>query len=623
MNRYPLWRYILILVLIVIGIIYALPNLYGEDPAIQISNKNGDPLPAQIANQVGTALTAQQIPFSSIKPEAHDVLIRFVDANDQLRAQDVIQATLGEDYSVALNLATRTPAWLLAIGAQPMQLGLDLRGGIHFLLYVDTDALIKHTQQGDIQLFGQQLRDGRVRYTQLSNLATGIQVRFQDAASQQAGLNLLQNRFPNYTFSAQNTNGAFYVNGVVTQQNLQTMRQYAIDQNLFILRKRVNELGVGEPVIQQQGADHISVDLPGIQDSAQAKNIIGKVATIQLQLVDMQADAIAAAKTGVTPIGDTLYQTTNGPLLLKSEAILTGTSIISASSIIGDNGKPAVSVRVSGSEVPNFNKVTGDNVNKLMATVYIETDTVKSMENGKIVSRQKQVAKVINVANIEEALGNSFQITGLESAQYAQNLALLLRSGAYPAPVSFVQERVVGPSLGKENIHMGVLSTEIGSLLVIAFMAFYYAVFGLIADVALLLNIVFIIAILSLLGATLTLPSIAGIVLTVGMAVDANVLINERIREELRNGMSPQAAIAAGYARAFSTIVDANVSTLIVAVVLLALGTGPVQGFAVTLIIGLLTSMVTAIFFTRALVNLTYGRRVQIKKLSIGMKEAQ
>jgi len=398
------------------------------------------------------------------------------------------------------------------------------------------------------------------------------------------------------------------------------MRQYAIDQNLFILRKRVNELGVGEPVIQQQGADHISVDLPGIQDSAQAKDIIGKVATIQLQLVDMQADAAAAVKTGVTPIGDTLYQTDNGPILLKTQAILTGTSIISASSIIGDNGKPAVSVRVSGSEVPGFNKVTGDNVNKLMAVVYIETNTVKSMENGKIVSRQKQVAKVINVANIEEALGNSFQITNLESAQYAQNLSLLLRSGAYPAPVSFVEERVVGPSLGKENIQMGVRSTEIGSLLVIAFMAFYYAMFGLIADVALLLNIVFIVAILSLLGATLTLPSIAGIVLTVGMAVDANVLINERIREELRNGMSAQAAIAAGYARAFSTIVDANVSTLIVAVVLLALGTGPVQGFAVTLIIGLLTSMITAIFFTRAIVNLTYGRRINIKKLSIGMK---
>lgn len=620
MNRYPLWRYILIVILIVLGFLYALPNLYGEDPAIQISNKNGDAIPAQVLSQVSSALNAQQISFSSIKPEAHSVLIRFLDPNDQLKAQDVIQATLGEDYSVALNLATRTPAWLLAIGAQPMQLGLDLRGGIHFLLYVDTDALIKHTQEGDIQSFGQQLRDARIRYTQLNNLPSGIQIQFQNAESQQAALSLLEGRFPNYTFSAQTVNGMLYVNGVVTAQNLQTMRQYAIDQNLFILRKRVNELGVGEPVIQQQGADHISVDLPGIQDSAQAKDIIGKVATIQLQLVDMQADAAAAARTGVTPLGDTLYQTDNGPILLKSQAILTGSSIISASSIVGDNGKPAVSVRVSGSEIPEFNKVTGDNVNKLMAVVYIETATVKSLENGKVVSRQKQVAKVINVANIEEALGSSFQITGLESAQYAENLALLLRSGAYPAPVSFVQERVVGPSLGKENIHMGVLSTEIGSLLVIAFMAFYYAAFGLIADVALLLNIVFIVAILSILGATLTLPSIAGIVLTVGMAVDANVLINERIREELRVGMSPQAAIAAGYARAFATIVDANVSTLIVAVVLLALGSGSVQGFAVTLIIGLLTSMVTAIFFTRAIVNLTYGRRTHLTKLSIGMK---
>lgn len=616
MNRYPLWRYILIVLLIVLGIIYALPNLYGADPAIQISNKNGDPIPSSVVDQVNRVLSSQNIPFLSDTTDQHQALIRFTDPSDQLKAQDVIQAALGSDYSVALNLATRTPAWLLAIGAQPMQLGLDLRGGIHFLLYVDTDALLKHTQESDIQSFGQQLREARVRYSQLNNLGgQGIAIYFQNAADLQSALTLLQNRFPNYTFKANN----LMITGLVTDQNLVKMRQNAIDQNLFILRKRVNELGVSEPVIQQQGVDHISVDLPGIQDSAQAKNIIGKVATIRLQLVDTQNDPNMAAKTGVTPMGDKLYQTDSGPVLLKTDAILTGTSIISASSMMGDNGRPSVSVRVSGDEVPEFNKVTGDNVNKPMAVVYIETNTVKSFVNGKVVSRQQQSEKIINIANIEEALGSNFQITNLESAQYAQNLALLLRSGAYPAPVSFVEERVVGPSLGKENIRMGVRSTEIGSLLVVIFMAIYYAAFGLIADVALLLNIVFIIAILSVLGATLTLPSIAGIVLTVGMAVDANVLINERIREELRNGMSPQAAIYAGYERAFATIVDANVTTLIVALVLLTLGSGAVQGFAVTLIIGLLTSMVTAIFFTRGIVNLVYGRR-NVTKLSIGMR---
>lgn len=616
MNRYPLWRYVLIVLLIVLGFIYALPNLYGADPAIQISNKNGDPVPSSVVDQVNSVLNSQNIPFLSDKTDQHQALVRFADPSDQLKAQDVIQAALGSDYSVALNLATRTPAWLLAIGAQPMQLGLDLRGGIHFLLYVDTDALLKHTQESDIQSFGQQLREARVRYSQLNNLGgEGIAIYFQNAADLQSALTLLQNRFPNYTFKANN----LMITGLVTDQNLVKMRQNAIDQNLFILRKRVNELGVSEPVIQQQGVDHISVDLPGIQDSAQAKNIIGKVATIRLQLLDTQNDPVVAAKTGVTPMGDKLYQTDNGPVLLKTDAILTGTSIISASSMMGDNGRPSVSVRVSGDEVPEFNKVTGDNVNKPMAVVYIETNTVKSFVNGKVVSRQQQTEKIINIANIEEALGSNFQITNLDSAQYAQNLALLLRSGAYPAPVSFVEERVVGPSLGKENIRMGVESTEIGSLLVVVFMALYYAVFGLIADVALLLNIVFIVAILSLLGATLTLPSIAGIVLTVGMAVDANVLINERIREELRNGMSPQAAIYAGYERAFATIVDANVTTLIVALVLLTLGSGAVQGFAVTLIIGLLTSMVTAIFFTRGIVNLAYGRR-HVTKLSIGMR---
>ncbi len=620
MNRYSPWRYVLMIVLIVIGVIYALPNLFGSDPAIQLSNKNGAPIAAAVIQKVTSTLQQQNISFLSVTAQKQIALVRFADTEEQLKAQDVIQAVLGPDYSVALNLASKTPAWLEAIGAKPMNLGLDLRGGIHFLLYVNSAALVEHDQQSDIQSFGRELRTAEIRYRHLDNLGTkGVVIGFEKTDNQQKALAFLAQRFPNYTFTAKTQNGEPVIVGEVSAENLQKMREYAIDQNLFILRKRVNELGVGEPVIQQQGADHISVDLPGIQDTARAKNIIGKVATIRLQLVDTEGDANAAAKTGVVPFGDQLFQTDNGPVLLKNQVILKGSDITNASSIIGEDGRPAVSVQVGGSDVSQFNKITAQNVNKPLAVVYIETNTIKSLENGKVIERQKQSERVINVANIQEALGARFQITNLESSQYAQNLALLLRSGAYPAPVSFVQERVVGPSLGKENIHMGVLSTEIGSLMVILFMLFYYRLFGVVADVALILNIVFIIAILSLLGATLTLPSIAGIVLTVGMAVDANVLINERIREELRNGMSPQAAIYAGYERAFSTIVDANVTTLIVATVLLVLGSGPVQGFAVTLIIGLITSMMTAIFFTRGIVNLIYGNR-QVKQLSIGIR---
>jgi len=625
MNQYPLWRYILIVVLVILGVVYALPNIYGDDPAIQISPSNAQPVTAELVSKTKAALTQHRISYLSIKQQPSNVLVRFPDTSTQLKAQDLLEAALGNKYTIALNLASKTPKWLQALGAEPMKLGLDLRGGIHFLMQVDTDALIKESQNSDVHSMGTQLREANVRYAGMTNLGDkGVLLRFRDDSTQQDALSLLKRNFPQYQFQAKQQGTSYIIHGQMFPQEFVKLQQHAVEQNITILRNRVNELGVAEPVIAQQGKNKISVDLPGIQDTARAKGLIGKVATIRLQLVDTEHDAAQAASTGIVPFGDTLYKFAQNegdqpqPILLKNQVILHGSSIVSASTITGEDGRPAVSIRAGGSEIPFFNKVTRENVNKPLAVVYSEKKMEKKILDGKVVRIPVQIDKVINVANINQALAGNFQIMGLDSMLYAKNLALLLRSGAYTAPVAIVAENVVGPSLGKANIEMGVLSTEIGSLLVIIFMAVYYRLFGLIANVALILNVVFVVAIMSLLGATMTLPGIAGIVLTVGMAVDANVLINERIREELRAGVTPQAAIYAGYERAFSTIVDANVTTLIVAIVLFALGTGPVQGFAVTLTIGLLTSMVTAIFFTRAIVNLVYGNR-SVKQLSIGI----
>lgn len=616
MNRYPLWRYVLLAFFILVGAIYAFPNLYGEDPAIQISAKKGVPIRAELEKRIASNLSAQSIPYQYFQPTAANaILVRFPNTEAQLKAEDVIQASVGTDYSVALNLAPRTPKCLQAIGAKPMRLGLDLQGGIHFLLDVDVDAMLKAQESGDVHSMAIALHEARVRYTNMSSDSQEIIIHFRDMQAREQGMNLLQKQFRDYQFQGQ----GLTIRWTISKEALHQIQQNAVDQITTILRTRINELGVAEPVIQQQGESYISVDLPGIQDTARAKDIIGKVATIRLQLVDVEHDAQTAAKTGAMPFGSKLYTYENEPVLLKQQVVLKGTSIINASSIIGETGRPAVQIRVRGSEVSSFNRITEENVGKPLAVVYVETKTTRHLENGKVVTWHCQLERVINIATIQTALGNDFQITNLSTMEYAKNLALLLHSGAYPVPVDFVQERVVGPSLGQENIHMGVLSTEIGALLVVLFMAFYYRLFGIIADIALILNIIFIVAVLSILGATLTLPGIAGIVLTVGMAVDANVLINERIREELRNGMSFHASIKSGYDRAFATIVDANVTTLIVMIVLFTLGSGPVQGFAVTTTIGLLSSMLTAIFFTRAVVNLIYGRR-GVFRLSIGIK---
>lgn len=615
MNRYSIWHYLLLAALIIFGIIYTLPNLYGEDPALQITTKDLSVLTPETQTQVQTILKDSHISPLSQQLTNKVLLIRFKDTDDQLKAEDRIESALGNNFVVALNLATRTPKWLLAFGAEPMKLGLDLRGGIHFLLDVDTKALAKAQMTGDISAMTTELRKERIRYTDIGTENQNMIVHFRDADAANQALILLKKDFYEYEFEKHDAT----ITGQLTKAAVHQIQQTAIDQITLILQKRVNELGVAEPVIQQQGANQISLDLPGIQDTARAKDVIGKVATVRFQLQDIEHDAEVAKRTGMIPIGSKLYTFENQPVLIKNQVILRGTSIANASSMIGDNGRPAVQIRITGNEVNSFNRITGAHVGKPLATIYVETEAVKEKVGNEWITTHKQVERIISIASINSALGNNFQIFNLNSMDYAKELALLLRSGAYPVPVDFVQERVVGPSLGKENIHMGVMSTVAGSLLVIVFMALYYRLFGIIADLAVVLNVLLLIATLSLIGATLTLPGIAGIVLTVGMAVDANVLINERIREELRNGLTPQASIKIGYDRAFATIIDAHVTALIVMVILFALGSGAVQGFAVTTTIGLLYSMITAIFCTRAIVNWIYGRR-NVKHLSVGIK---
>lgn len=621
MNKYPLWRYILLVLLIVLGVIYALPNMYGSSPAIQISAK-GDATLQGVEAKVVQVLQQDHIKHGMINQEGDQLLVRFADPTVQFQAQDVVQQSLGSNYIVAANLVANTPAWLRDLGAEPMRLGLDLQGGVHFLLAVDVKAMVHQREMGDLHSMVDQLRANDLHYSSvnLDKARHGIQLTFPTLGLAKKAADVLSDNFFQYQIKTGSVNGVAVLTAKLLPASLVKIENYAVDQNISTLRNRVNALGVAEPVIQRQGATHISVDLPGIQDMARAQNLIGKVATIELHLQDSDHDANAAANGGVIPFGSQLYYFHGQPVLLKNQIVLRGSSIVSAATSTGQNGMPAVAIRLNGDGAELFNRITGDNIGKPLAVVYVQTKSVKTKVGGKVVLKHVQQRKVINIATIQSALGNSFQITGLDSVKEANNLALLLRSGAYSAPVDFVAHRLIGPSLGRDNIHMGILSTEIGSLAVIIFMLLYYRLFGIFADMALLLNIIFIMAIGSLLGVTLTLPGIAGIVLTVGMAVDANVLINERIREELRLGMSPQASIFAGYERAFVTIVDSNVTTLIVAVVLLALGSGSVQGFAVMLIIGILTSMVTSIFFTRALVNLIYGTRKQLSKLSIGIR---
>lgn len=617
-NRYPLWKNLLLIALFIIGLIFASPNLFGDDPAIQISGKHGVVVDNTTLESIKNILNKDNIAYKNVEITKTGLLVRFKETDSQLKASDIIKNILGDNYSVAFNLAPATPAWLNAIGAIPMKLGLDLRGGVHFLLNVDIDSVLAHRQEGNVSAIMSALKDKNIRYTEVSLQPkdNSVLMSFREPIQQQAAMNSLPYQFSDLMFTAQD---ALHIRAVFKAPALQALRQAALDQTMMTLRNRVNELGVSDAVVQQQGSDRVSVDLPGVQDTAYAKEILGGTATLEFHLQDMTNDPTVAKSTGVNPIGSTLYASDFGPVLLKNQVVLTGNSITDAfSSFNSENGKPNVVIRLGGGGERLFNHITAQNVGKPMATVYIETLFETQVVNGKKVTVQKKNARVINIATIQSALGSNFEITGV-AQQESRNLALLLRAGALPAAINYEEERTVGPTLGQENIHKGVLSVEVALLIVIIFMAAYYRFFGFVADIALLSNLVLLIALLSILGATLTLPGIAGIVLTLGMAVDANVLIFERIREEWRNGATPQVSIYAGYERALITIIDANVTTLIVAMILFGIGTDAVKGFAVTLTLGILTSMLTAVMFTRAIVNYVYGSRSHLKQISIGI----
>lgn len=616
-NKYPLWKNLLLIIIAVIGFIYAIPNLYTEHPVVQITAENPVDY-EEVKNQIQNALERDKIRYQSVTVRDDGIEMVFNSTDTQLLARDVIKNTLGNQYTVALNLAPSTPGWLRRIHAEPMKQGLDLRGGVHFLLEVDVDSVISRRYEGLMRNISQTLREMGIRYTGMRYVANkGVYLRFRDEPILDQALTGLKEKMGDLVIVKSKNVNELAVS--ITPAEINAIRQNTIEQTMSILRNRVNELGVGEAVVQQQGATRVAVDLPGIQDAARAKQILGGTATLQFYLVDQENDASIAKQTGAVPVNDKLYMMDNYPILLKRQIVLSGDSITSAvSSFDQQTATPAVQIQLGGGGESLFTKVTRENIGKRMAIVYVETKNSIQTINGVDTRVTHKEERVISAPVIQNALGNNFQITGLTDSKEASNLALLLRAGALPAAIYPIEERTVGPTLGKENIRRGIVSLEVGMGLILILMLVYYRLFGVFANIALLINLVLLCALLSMIDATLTLPGIAGIVLTVGMAVDANVLINERIREELRNGLSPQAAISAGYDRAFSTILDANITTLIVAIILFAVGTGPVRGFAVTLSLGLLTSMLTGITFTRAMVNWYYGGRT-VKKLSIGI----
>ena len=611
MNRYPLWKNLLVLLVIVVAALYAAPNLYPEDPAVQVSHESGTLEPG-LGERLRKLLEDKGLHVKGVEQGPEKLLIRLTSTEDQLKAADLIKSELGRGYIVALNLAPATPQWLQAINAKPMNLGLDLRGGVYFLLEVDMDTAVRQAMNRYESEFRTELRNAKLRYLGVRAGKREVTVKFKDEQTARQALELLEDQYRDeLQFDLAQEGEAWILKARLTEKAERELKKFALHQNLTTLRKRVNELGVAEPVIQQQGENRVVVQLPGVQDTARAKEILGATATLEFRLVDEEHDPFLARDTGKVPVGSRLYFDREGnPILLKREVIITGDRIVDAASgIDSQSGTPAVYITLDAKGARRMAKVSGENVGKLMGVVFIEDKVETETVDGKPVRKVRRKEEVINVARIREQLSKRFQITGLDSTREARNLALLLRAGALAAPMQIVEERTVGPSLGQQNIEQGFESVVIGFLLVVVFMALYYRVFGLVADLALFANLLLIVAIMSMIGATLTLPGIAGIVLTVGMAVDANVLIFERIREELRAGNSPQAAIQAGYAKAFSTIADANITTLIAALVLFGFGTGPIKGFAVTLSIGIVSSMFTAIVGTRAVINLIYGRQ--------------
>ncbi len=617
MNRYPLWKYLLLLVVLGLGALYALPNIFPEQPAIQISRDDGKSVASSLTARVRNALDKAGIDSGDASINEGKLLIRVGSSEAQLRAADALKQALGNDYIVALNLAPTTPDWLRAIGAKPMNLGLDLRGGVHFLLEVDMATVIEETYDRYARDLPRYLRDNDIRYSRAFRDGEQVKIRFPNQSAFQAAQDALSSEFPELDIRVSEDESATLI-VTLSEEEAERIRDFALQQNLTTLRNRVNEIGVAEPLVQRQGQDRIVVELPGVQDTAQAKRLLGKTATLEYRLVAQGEDPRAAAESGVAPPGTDLFRRRNGqPILLEEDVIASGDQLVDASAGFDQqSNQPAVFVTLNGAAADRMFNVTQDHVGDPMAVLFIENKIETRYVDGEPVYERKKIEEVISVATIRGVFGKRFQTTGLSSNE-AHDLALLLRAGALAAPVQIVEERTVGPSLGKDNIAQGRNAVIIGFLLVVAFMLVYYRTFGLFANAALFTNLILIVALLSLLQATLTLPGIAGIVLTVGMAVDANVLIFERIREELDSGSAPQSAIASGYDKALSSIADANVTTLIAAVVLFGFGTGPIKGFAVTLSLGILTSMFTAIIGTRALANLVYGRRQRLQSVSV------
>ncbi len=605
-NTFPKWKYYFLAITLLIGIIYAIPNLYGEDPAVQITGLKGKPVNQETIDLIDALLQKADIKPKSIQIENEGaLLVRFSDPEMQLKAKEVIRKGLSEHFSVALNLAPVTPAWLQSLGAKPMKLGLDLRGGVHFLMEIDINSVMQRRVEGYYADMPKILREANIRYKTLEHIdSEHFRISFESVEDRNAAYSFLQKRENELTFTSEEGDGIYALRAALSVTTVRDIRTETIEQTLVTLRNRVNELGVAEAIVQRQGINQIVVELPGIQDTAYARDILGKTATLKFLMEDHE-HKVQDVLSGKPVIGSKLYFDANRrPSLLKSQAILTGESITGASTGQDRDGNPSVNVRLGG-DISLFSKTTRENIGHRMAVIYVEVKDKKTIET------------VISLATIQAALGNNFQITGL-SIPEARDLALLLRAGALPAPVSIVEESIVGPSMGQENIQMGMLSVGAGLALVLLFMAFYYSVFGWIANLALLANLVLLVAIMSLIGATLTLPGIAGIVLTLGMAVDANVLIFERIREELRLGVAPKSSIFRGYEFAFATIVDSNLTTLIVGIVLFAIGSGPVKGFAITLCIGILTSLLTATTGSRAIVELLYGGR-STRRIRVGI----
>jgi len=603
MNRYPLWKYLLVLVVFILGLVYTLPNFYGESPAVQVlplrANLKAD---SALLQRVDDALKAANLNAEGAALDPTSVKVRFNSADSQLKAKDILQAKLGDDYMVALNLQSRSPQWLTAMNARPMYLGLDLRGGVHFLLQIDMKGALDKAMEaasGDMRSI---LRDQNIAYSGVSRDGRLVTVKFRDAETRSKGAVELKQRFGGLAFNDKNDGNEILLLATLKPEEEKRIQESAVQQNLITLRNRVNELGVAEPIIQQQGVDRIVVQLPGVLDTAHAKDILGRTATLEVRLVD---DEHKFTEGSAAPFGTEMFKDRDGSMLLvKKSVLLTGERINDAQpGFDSRSNEPAVHINLDSAGTRKFKEATRENVGKRMAIVLFEKG------KGEVVT-----APVIR----EEIGGGRVQISGQMNTKEANDISLLLRAGALAAPMEIIEERTVGPSLGADNIVRGFRSTQIGFVAIAIFMIAYYLMFGVVSVLALGANLLLLVALLSMLQATLTLPGMAGIALTLGMAIDANVLINERIREELRNGNTPQASIHAGYEHAFRTILDSNITTLIAGIALFMFGSGAVRGFAVVLCLGILTSMFSAVLISRALVNLIYGRKLRLTNISIG-----